>query len=305
MREPTYNLFLYVEREVIQELGVVIHNLEGTEEEKLSALQAFVDQDYKIAKRYFLQDKVEWQHYAALMRLGRELEMFEQILRDCSAPINPLCAITPIVDQLPKIIAVARIGALDLDELKNTPLVQPGVMVDYLKKYVSDGHFDLPRLINDDYFKAIKLLYNAGHYVSAAKLLMSFLDTIAFVDMGDVSGNFSLWLERYADLTALGITSKELWEYRNGLLHMTNLNSRAVAKGLTARLIIYVGRLPQTMPNAQDGEKYLNLKELLETVAGAVSKWIEHFNRNPNKLVDFVKRYDLTVSDSRIASFTY
>jgi hypothetical protein len=194
-------------------------------------------------------------------------------------------------------------------------------MVDYLNTYISDGHFDLPRLINDDYFKAIKLLYNAGHYVSAAKLLMSFLDTIAFVDMGDVSSNFTLWLERYADLTALGITSKELWEYRNGLLHMTNLNSRAVAKGLTAPLIVYVGgHIPQTITNIPDdliarpraelgltqvGVKYFNLKELLNTVAGAVSKWIEDCNRNPNKLVDFVQRYDLTVSDSRVACFTY
>jgi len=59
------------------------------------------------------------------------------------------------------------------------------------------------------------------------------------------------------------------------------------------------------MPNAPDGVKYFNLKELLETVAGAVSKWIEDFNRNPNKWVDFVTRYDLTVSDSRIAYFTY
>jgi hypothetical protein len=79
VKEPTYNLFPYVEHKVIQELGVVIHNLEGTEEEKLSALHAFVDPDYKIAKRYSLQGKIEWQHYEALMRLGRELELFDQI----------------------------------------------------------------------------------------------------------------------------------------------------------------------------------------------------------------------------------
>jgi hypothetical protein len=122
VKEPTYNLFLYVEHEVIQELGVIIHHLEGTEEEKLSALQAFVDQDYKIAKRYSLQGKIEWHHYQALMRLSRELEVFEPILRDCSAPINPLVVITPIMDQLPKIMAVERIGALGLDGLDNTPL---------------------------------------------------------------------------------------------------------------------------------------------------------------------------------------
>jgi hypothetical protein len=305
LREPTYNLFLYVEQDAIKELGVVVHDLEGTEEEKLSALQALVDQDYRIAKRYRLQDKIEWGRYQALERLGRHLEVFEQIFRDCSAPINPLVAITPIVDHLPKIMAVTGLGALDLDQLQNTPLAQPGVMVDYLKTYVADGRLDVPRLFNDDYFEAIKLLYNARHWVSAAKLLMSFLDTVAFVDMGDLSGNFALWLDKYANLGVLGITSKELWEYRNGLLHMTNLNSRAVARGVTAPLILYVGSMPQPMPSTPDGAKYFNLKELVDTVALAISKWIEDCNSNPSKWVDFVKRYDLTVSDSRVAYFSF
>jgi hypothetical protein len=294
-----------VEQHTIKELGVVVHDLEGTEEEKLSTLQALVDQDYRIAKRYRPQDNIEWGHYQALERLGRHLEMFEQIFRDCSAPINPLVAITPIVDHLPKVMAVTGLGALDHDELQNTPLAQPGVMVDYLKTYVVDGHLDVPRLFNDDYFEAIKLLYNARHWVSAAKLLMSFLDTVAFVDMGDLAGNFALWLDKYANLDALGITSKELWEYRNGLLHMTNLNSRAVAKGVTAPLILYVGSIPLPMPSTPDGAKYFNLKELVDTVALAISKWIEDCNSNPSKWVDFVKRYDLTVSDSRVAYFSF
>jgi len=34
----------------------------------------------------------------------------------------------------------------------------------------------LPALINDDYFLAIKLTYNAKHYVSSMKLLLSALD---------------------------------------------------------------------------------------------------------------------------------
>ncbi len=44
-------------------------------------------------------------------------------------------------------------------------------------------------------------------------------------------GNFSKWLAAYADLTPLGVTAKELWEFRNGLLHMINLSSRAVTAG--------------------------------------------------------------------------
>lgn len=57
------------------------------------------------------------------------------------------------------------------------------------------------------------------------------LDTVAFIDKGDVKDNFCLWLDAYADLKPPGITAKELWEFRNGLLHMTNLHSRSVATG--------------------------------------------------------------------------
>jgi hypothetical protein len=106
---------------------------------------------------------------------------------------------------------------------------------------VDAGCFDVPQLINDDYFLAIKQLFNARHFVSAAKLLMSFIDTVGFIDAGDVRDGFSQWLDKYADLTSLGISPKELWEFRNGLLHMTNLRSRAVASGNTAPLIFYVG----------------------------------------------------------------
>src|SRR2546429_1635956 len=151
-------------------------------------------------------------------------------------------------------------------------------MVDYLKAYVENGHFDIPRLINDDYFTAIKLLFDARHYVSTAKLLMSFLDTVAFIDAGDVKDNFCLWLDSYAELKSLGITAKELWEFRNGLLHMTNLHSRAVASGAVSPLLFYVGSMSQPIPASPSGAKYLNLKDLIDAIAAALSQWIESYS---------------------------
>ena len=193
---------------------------------------------------------------------------------------------------------------MNLEELQGTPLAKPGAMVDYLKQYVEDGKFDIPRLINDDYFLAIKLLFNAGHYVSAAKLLMSFVDTVAFIDAGDVPDSFCLWLDSYAELAPLGITAKELWEFRNGLLHMTNLRSRAVTSGRTVPLILYVGSMPHPIPASQSVAKYFNLKDLIDVLAAALSRWMESYNRTPGKLINFVNRYDLTISDSRLAYFS-
>jgi hypothetical protein len=133
---------------------------------------------------------------------------------------------------------------------------------------------------------------------------MSFIDTIAFIDAGDVRDGFSQWLEKYADLTSLGNSPKELWEFRNGLLHMTNLRSRGVASGYTAPLIFYVGTPLRPMPSNPSGAKYFSLKGLLDIIAAAVSNWIQTYNRNPEKLATFVQRYDLTISDTRVAYLT-
>ena len=130
---------------------------------------------------------------------------------------------------------------------------------------------------------------------------MSFIDTIAFIDAGDIKDSFILWLDTYADLASLGITSKELWEFRNGLVHMTNLHSRAVASGKTAPLILSVGNSTEPLPAYRNGAKRFNLKGLIDTTANAVSRWIETYNHSPEKLADFVNRYDQTVSDTRVA----
>ena len=55
-----------------------------------------------------------------------------------------------------------------------------------------------------------------------------------------------------------------------------------------------------TLP--EDNEiKYFNLKSLIDTIASALSIWIQTFNNNPNKFVVFIERYDTVVSDDRYA----
>src|SRR5882724_4472208 len=111
--------------------------------------------------------------------------------------------------------------------------------VDYVRKYMTDEGFDFPRLLNDDFFHPIRLLFNHRHYVSAAKLLMTFIDSVGFLEFGDTGDNaFVKWLDAYADLTAVGVTAEELWEHRNSLLHMSNLDSRRVLAGRITRLML-------------------------------------------------------------------
>src|SRR5258708_24541244 len=201
-------------------------------------------------------------------------------------------------------LAVLPPGPSYRDDLKGTELEEDGEIVDYLQKYTTERGFDGPQLLHDDHFKAIKVLVNAGHYVSAGKLLVSFIDTVAFIEFGDSQGNFSRWLDTYVDLTRLGITSQELWEFRNGLLHMTSLDSRAVRNGKVARLIQYVGDVPESARPNTATQKYFNLKNLIIAMATGLPRWFDTYNHQPDKRIDFVMRYDLTVSDARPAPLT-
>jgi hypothetical protein len=95
--------------------------------------------------------------------------------------------------------------------------------VDYFGKYFNSQGFDFPSLINDDFLAPIRLLYQNKHYVSATKLLMTFIDSIGYVEYGDTVDNpFIKCLVTYADLTSVGVSPEELWEHRNSLLHMSS-----------------------------------------------------------------------------------
>lgn len=301
--ERIFNLFLFVEQNTIIELGSAVYEVEGLEHQKTDFLRQRATIDFRTCERFNLKTPLPWRNYQAMLRLGTNIEIFEGIFQHYGAPIDPLCVITPIVDNIPTFDINVGMGPLNLSELQSTPVSEPGIMADYLETYVTEGKFDLPKLINDDFFLAIKICFNNGKYVSSAKLLMSCLDTIAFIDSGDEKGNFKSWLKRYADLTRLGITEDELWELRNGLLHMTNVQSRKVRSGKVKPIILYVGHLnPPDVPK-NDQNKYVNLHALLDVVVQALENWLRTYVDHPKKMVDFVKNYDIIVSDVRVSVF--
>jgi hypothetical protein len=178
-------------------------------------------------------------------------------------------------------------------------------MSDYLSLYRTDAGFDLPQLLNDDYFLAIKLLYNNGFFVSCAKLIVSFIDTIAFIEYGDISGNYQRWLNTYVDLEYVGVTSEELWEYRNSLVHMSTLESRKVITGKVKRLVPIVigsGLLPVNVADlpAEENSKFMDLFRLIEALSqGSCDKWARSLNEDRQKRQKFIERYDLIISDKR------
>ncbi len=170
-------------------------------------------------------------------------------------------------------------------------------MSDYTDKYIKDGHFDLCSMINDDFILAIKKTWNEKHYTSCLKLLVSFIDTMAFIDTGEsTSSNFRGWLTSYVDLPSIGITADELWEHRNAVLHMTTFDSRKVAVGAVMRLVPYISR---SNPPPTDGTfKYYSLHSLLMAVMKGVGTYVTMMDGDDSMRRRFCTNYEKTISDS-------
>jgi hypothetical protein len=178
------------------------------------------------------------------------------------------------------------------------------VTVDYLTKYLKGDVFDMSALINDDLMQPVRILFNAKQYVSSAKLLLVAIDTVSFVEYGETKENpFIKWLNTYADIPALGITPEELWEHRNGLLHMSSLTSRKVKAGNVRALVSYVGTIPTTVILDQRDTGYYDLRQLIKVFGAALGKWLDTYNVERHKFESFIQRYDHIASDARLQHF--
>jgi hypothetical protein len=301
--EDAFNLFLFIERGVVNGLGVVVHRLEGTDEQMIARMRDAVGRDLVVCKRFALSEPFQHlssEEYSVLCRIGRQPELFEPIFASYGAGQHPLYGVTPVIDGEIVIDVQDSHGPLLLGKFQGHPKLGLGVMPDYLEVYSTPAGLDLGALINDDYFMAIKLLFTSGRYVSCMKLLVSFIETVAFLEFGDTAGTFVLWLEKYAQIRSLGVTAPQLWELRNSLLHMSNLDSRRVSSGRETRISFFVGK--RGSPAMRDMNLlYFNLTDLLATIADAVSKWVDSLSADSEKLRNFVQRYDRVISDARVA----
>jgi hypothetical protein len=296
LEERAFNIFVYFEDGVAREYGAYYHLLSGDDDSKLKYLSANAEADHSHARRFDFKRTFTPEEWMSAKRFSEVGHYFEEAFCRFAAPNPAIYCVTSVVDGVPTVYKNVISGPFRGDVLEQAEGRR--TVPDYLVTYVRDNTFYLAELLDDDYFKAIRLLFNAGHHVSSAKLLMSCIDTLAFVEYGDVRGNFTDWLTEYVDLTVIGISAVEVWEFRNSILHMTNLASRQVLAGKVSPITPYIGKVPSIPQLDPRLPKPFNLNFLLVAVGDGAAKWAGTY-ADTEKMLKFIERYDTMISDGR------
>lgn len=291
MRKPLVNIFVYGDGTHVDAVGWRVYEKAGTYEEMTNFLQSRVRHDHQVAQREGLAKPMLRREFVAMDRLSP----FAGALADRGiVDENPIYCVTHIVN-----------GEVHIDETRDES--DTCAVPDYLQVYLTERGFDFSQLIQDDHFDAIHLLWNNRKYVSCLKLVLSVIDTLGFVEYGPIRGNcFTKWLDDYCDLGKVGVTSDELSQLRNSLIHMTNLDSRKVRAGRAHRLLLRFIHPDRDTPPRVDGMKVLHVARFVnEVLPKGIEDWLRSYNRERDKFAQFVERYDTIVSEARFAVWDF
>ena len=284
MQERIVNIFTYGDDEHIHSIGWQTHLKAGSYQELTIFLQSRVDGDHKKASRFDLAEKLPRSAFDFALRLNALQHVVPRVVEIVG---DSVYCVTDVVNGKPQ-----------MSDISHAPPHE--IVPDYLRLYWTKSGFDFGQMIDDDFMDAIKILWDDEKYISALKLLVIMIDTLGFVEFGPVHDAFIRWLDRYCDLRPLGVSSSEIWELRNSLLHMTNLSSRKVSSGEVERLLPIVTAAQNDIPIEMDDFKCLHLSRLFGSVVPfGIANWVRSFDGNPNKVLEFVQRYDTVISDSR------
>ena len=122
VKERVFNLFVFIEDDIIRRIGAVMHEMDGSDEDKLAFLQFQFATDLPEAKRYPVPSRyilindgerypgaISYDGFMELASIGRQTEFFEEVFKELKAPPRPLMCVTPVVDGKPKIDLVSSL----------------------------------------------------------------------------------------------------------------------------------------------------------------------------------------------------
>ncbi|WP_062749570.1 hypothetical protein [Erwinia persicina] len=295
------NLYYFATDDLITHVAYKIYERSGSEEELCNFLLSKVGNDLPYVTYAgipdILKDKengISINKVNAMMRTDTLTYIFSEALSDFDIDEFYLHLITPIKNG--KVIDDNRLNFEPLrqhhiDKFSGYEFLTTN---DYLTDYYDGNKFDMAKLLNDDHFTPIHYLFNNKHYLSCVKLLFSFIDTIAWVDIGE-HHNFTKWIALYADISPLEVTGEELWELRNSLIHMSNLDSQKVKQGKVRRISFAIHNRNAFKTSTIGDTTYFNLIDFLYIIEDAMRKWVDTYNQDELKIITFVERYDKIV----------
>ena len=286
MKERLVNVFVYGNSTHVNAIGWRVYEKTGSYDELTAFLRKNATHDHRIAARQPLQDPVLWQEFEVMNRLN---PFVGSLIQAGVAGKNDIYCVTRIVN-----------GEASVDDIRDEDSTE--AVPDYLTGYLSEQGFDFPQLIKDDHFEAIHLLWNNRKYISCLKLVFSVIDTLGFVEYGPNERNcFTRWLDDYCEFGSLSVTTSELWELRNSLIHMTNLDSRKVHSGKTHRLLPRIAHPDRDLPPFVDEMKVFHVARFVVIILPqGIERWLNSYNQDRKKFAEFVERYDTVVSEARL-----
>ena len=139
MKKPLVNIFVCGNGTHVHAVGWRVYERAGTYDELTNFLQSTVQHDHRGAPREDLKKPIPWRDFETMDRLNP----FAGALAAAGVVgENPGYCVTHIVN-----------GEVRVDDTFDAE--GGGAVPDYLKVYSTEGGFDFPRLIQDDYFEAI------------------------------------------------------------------------------------------------------------------------------------------------------
>ncbi|WP_449106235.1 hypothetical protein [Pseudomonas mohnii] len=127
-----------------------------------------------------------------------------------------------------------------------------------------------------------------GHHLQAAMLTYVAIEQMAWLSVEPLrSGpaDFQCWVNSYMQPYApLPCTAREIWEARNGLLHMGTAESSANRDSNEIRRVCYVYGDTPKLANKSEGVVFVRVEDLVESYLTGVMFFLTHLDDHPSEL---------------------
>lgn len=132
---------------------------------------------------------------------------------------------------------------------------------------------------------SIICLRDGGHHLQAAMLTYVAIEQMAWLSVEPLrSGpaDFQRWVDSYMQpYDPLPCTAREIWEARNGLLHMGTAESFANRDSVEIRLVCYVYGTTPKLADKSEGVVFVRVEDLVGSYLTGVLWFLTYLDENP------------------------